>query len=87
MKQVFDLHLGPQESGVQESKAAEANTCCHYVKISLGVSLCGTTMQSCGFLWSQRWSTAGSLVADLLMEDLFHQYQSFFNDPNWTLTG
>ncbi|EEU33481.1 uncharacterized protein NECHADRAFT_98443 [Fusarium vanettenii 77-13-4] len=31
--------------------------------------------------------TVGSLVADLPLEDAFHQYQSLFNDPNWTLTG
>lgn len=31
--------------------------------------------------------TAGSLVADLPLEDSFHQYKSFFKDLNWTLTG
>ncbi|KAL6353953.1 hypothetical protein LRP88_12948 [Fusarium phalaenopsidis] len=31
--------------------------------------------------------TVGSLVADLPLEDSFHQYQSLFNDPNWSLTG
>ncbi|RTE70027.1 hypothetical protein BHE90_015583 [Fusarium euwallaceae] len=116
--EVFDLHLGPQESGaqeagVQESHVAEANRpetllpstfpgherhgdqedlCQNILPTHEGQSW-GTSMwnnNAAMFLPMDLASDehpAGSLVADLPLEDSFQQYQLLFNDPNWTLTG
>ncbi|RSL67364.1 hypothetical protein CEP53_003010 [Fusarium sp. AF-6] len=116
--EVFDLHLGPQESGVQETEAQESHAAeANRPETLLPSTFPGNEMygdqedlrqnilsthegQSWGTsMWNNNAAmflpmdlasdghTAGSLVADLPLEDSFHQYQSLFNDPNWTLTG